>query len=74
MVMKGKRSKLFQQAIEKVKKLSLEEQEELLSLLQEEIYKKHNQIISQNKIENNRELGAKKVEYGSMDGFEEEIG
>ncbi|NET81276.1 MAG: hypothetical protein F6J94_04700 [Moorea sp. SIO1F2] len=63
----------FQQAIETVEKLSLEEQEILLDTLLKRFHLQRRAIISQEIQEIHQELAEGKVTFGSVDQFFEEL-
>ena len=63
----------FQQAIETVEKLSLEEQEILLDTLQKRLHQRRRAILSQEIKEIRQELAEGKVKFGSVDQFLEEL-
>ena len=63
----------FQQAIETVEKLSLEEQEILLDTLQKRLYQQLRVILSQEIKEIRQELAEGQVKFGSVDQFLEDL-
>ncbi len=63
----------FQQAIETVEKLSLEEQEILLDTLQKRLHQQRRVILSQEIKEIRQELAEGNVKFGSVDRFLEEL-
>lgn len=63
----------FQQAIETVEKLSLEEQEILLDTLQKRLHQQRRAILSQEISDIRQELAEGKVKFGSVDQFLEEL-
>ena len=63
----------FQQAIETVEKLSLEEQEILLDTLQKRLYQQRRVILSQEIKEIRQELAEGQVKFGSVDQFLEDL-
>ena len=63
----------FQQAIETVEKLSLEEQEILLDTLQKRLHQQRRAILSQEITDIRQELAEGKVKFGSVDQFLEEL-
>ncbi|MDY7007699.1 MAG: hypothetical protein SWX82_28125 [Cyanobacteriota bacterium] len=63
----------FQQAIETVEKLSLEEQEILINTLQKRLYQQRRAIISQEIKEIRQELAEGNIKFGSVDRFLEEL-
>ncbi len=63
----------FQQAIETVEKLSLEEQEILLDTLQKRLHQQRRVILSQEIKEIRQELAEGNVKFGSVDRFLKEL-
>ncbi|AOY84740.2 hypothetical protein BJP36_17885 [Moorena producens JHB] len=63
----------FQQAIETVEKLSLEEQEILLDTLLKRFHLQRREILLQEIKEIRQELAEGKVKFGSVDQFLEEL-
>ncbi|NEP55454.1 MAG: hypothetical protein F6K31_00105 [Symploca sp. SIO2G7] len=63
----------FQQAMETVEKLSLEEQEILLHTLQKRLHQQRRAIISQEIKEIRQELAEGQVKFGSVDQFLKEL-
>jgi 5-bromo-4-chloroindolyl phosphate hydrolysis protein len=63
----------FQQAIETVEKLSLEEQEILLNTLQKRLSQQRRAILSQEITEIRQEIAQENVKFGSVDQFLEEL-
>ncbi len=63
----------FQQAIETVEQLSLEEQEILLHTLQKRLEQKRRAILSEEIQEVHQELAEGKVKFGSVEQFLEEL-
>ncbi|MEH2348961.1 MAG: hypothetical protein V7K55_13295 [Nostoc sp.] len=63
----------FQQAIETVEKLSLEEQEILLNILQKRLHQQRRYIISQEIKEVRQELAEGNIKFGSVEQFLEEL-
>jgi phenylalanyl-tRNA synthetase alpha subunit len=63
----------FQQAIETVEQLSLEEQEILLSIIQKRLHQQRRHIISQEIKEVRQELAEGNIKFGSVDQFLEEL-
>ncbi|NEQ75368.1 MAG: hypothetical protein F6K23_21335 [Okeania sp. SIO2C9] len=63
----------FQQSIETVEKLSLEEQEILINTLQKRLYQQRRAIISQEIKEIRQELAEGNIKFGSVYQFLEEL-
>ncbi|NET17274.1 MAG: hypothetical protein F6K08_32905 [Okeania sp. SIO1H6] len=63
----------FQQAIETVEKLSLEEQEILINTLQKRLYQQRRAMISQEIKEIRQELAEGNIKFDSVDQFLEEL-
>ncbi|NEP08808.1 MAG: hypothetical protein F6K14_00820 [Symploca sp. SIO2C1] len=63
----------FQQVIETVEKLSLEEQEILLNTLQKRLHQQRRVLISQEIQETRQELAEGKVKFGSVEQFLKEL-
>jgi hypothetical protein len=67
------RTSAFQQAIETVEKLSLEEQEILLNTLQKRFHQQRRATLSQEIKEIRQEAAEGTVKFGSVDQFIEEL-
>ena len=67
------RTSAFQQAIESVENLSLEEQEILLDLLQKRLRQAKRTKLSQEITEVRQEFAAGNVKYGSVEQFLTEV-
>ena len=63
----------FQQAIETVEKLSLEEQEILLETLQKRLHQQRRTLLSQEIEEIRQEVAQGNVKFGSVEQFLEEL-
>ncbi len=63
----------FQQVIETVEQLSLEEQEILLNTLQKRFHQQRRVLISQEIQETRQELAEGKVKFGSVEQFLKEL-
>jgi hypothetical protein len=68
------RTSAFQQAIESVENLSIEDQEILLELLQKRLHQAKRTKLSQEIIEVRQEFAEGKVQYGSVEQFLTEVG
>ncbi len=67
------KTSLFQEAMETVEKLSLEEQEVLLETLQKRLTQQRRTILSQEIKEVREEVTKGEVRFGSVDDFLEEL-
>ncbi len=63
----------FQQAIETVEKLSLEEQQMLIDTIQKRLHQQRRTILSQEIKEIRQEVTEGKVKFGSVDEFLNEL-
>lgn len=63
----------FQQAIESVESLSLEEQEILLDILQKRLHQQRRNNLTQEIRETRQEFTQGKVKFGSVDQFLKEL-
>ncbi|MDJ0659902.1 MAG: hypothetical protein QNJ42_10495 [Crocosphaera sp.] len=63
----------FQQAIESVESLSIEDQELLLDIIQKRLQQKRRTQLSQEISEIRQEFAEGKVKYGSVDQFLEQL-
>ena len=63
----------FQQAIETVEKLSLEEQQMLIDTIQKRLHQQRRAILSQEITEIRKEVTEGKIKFGSVDEFLEEL-
>ena len=63
----------FQQAIETVEKLSLEEQQMLIDTIQKRLHQQRRAVLSQEITEIRQEVTEGKVKFGSVDDFLEEL-
>ena len=63
----------FQQAIETVEKLSLEEQHMLIDTIQKRLHQQRRAVLSQEITEIRQEVTEGKVKFGSVDDFLEEL-
>ncbi|MEM8780865.1 MAG: hypothetical protein AAGF26_18780 [Cyanobacteria bacterium P01_G01_bin.49] len=67
------KTSVFQQAIETVEKLSLEEQQILLDTIQKRLSQQRRGLLSQEITEIRQELAEGNVKFGSVDQFLEEL-
>ncbi|EAM48039.1 hypothetical protein WH8501_24320 [Crocosphaera watsonii WH 8501] len=63
----------FQQAIETVEKLSLEEQQMLIDTIQKRLHQQRRAVLSQEITEIRQEVTEGKVKFGSVGDFLEEL-
>ena len=63
----------FQQAIETVEKLSLEEQQMLIDTIQKRLHQQRRAILSEEITEIRQEVTEGKVKFGSVDEFLKEL-
>ncbi len=67
------KSSLFQQAIETVEKLSLEEQQILIETLQKRLSQERRTLLNEEMKEVHQEVKEGQVKFGSVDDFLEEL-
>ncbi|MDJ0844658.1 hypothetical protein [Crocosphaera sp.] len=67
------KTSIFQQAIETVEKLSLEEQQMLIDTIQKRLHQQRRAIISKEITEIRQEVTEGKVQFGSVDEFLNEL-